>query len=158
MKVIGDHFLPYDPKLIESARRMRRKPTPAEFKMWYFLRYLQPRFLRQRPIDKFIVDIYCPELNLVIEIDGDQHYNDEGLARDVERTEILKSHGLTVMRFTNSEVLNSFDEAKNKILKLTNANERPLIKGTDPTEPRGEGGSGDLIDPGDLIDNHPNLP
>ncbi|MFA6099693.1 MAG: endonuclease domain-containing protein [Patescibacteria group bacterium] len=118
MQVKGDYFLPYNPKLVDKAKEMRRNPTPAEFKMWYFLRFLNPRFLRQRPIDNFIVDFYCSELKLVIEIDGEPHFTEEGRARDAERTEILNSHGLKVMRFSNSEVLNNFEIIKRQISEL----------------------------------------
>ncbi len=67
------------------------------------------RVLRQRPIDNFIVDFYCPKLKLVIEIDGDSHFTDEGKARDRSRTQVLEGYGLKVMRFTNDEVLNNFE-------------------------------------------------
>ncbi|MDD5725843.1 MAG: endonuclease domain-containing protein [Patescibacteria group bacterium] len=121
MKVKGDYFLPYNPELVKKAKEMRQNPTPAEFKMWYFLRFLSPRFLRQRPIDSFIVDFYCPELNLAIEIDGDPHFTEEGKVRDAERTQILNSHGLKVIRFSNSEVLNNFEIIKKQISELIKA-------------------------------------
>lgn len=142
MKVTGDYFLPYNPELLEKAKEMRRNPTPAEFKMWYFLRFLYPRFLRQRPIDSFIVDFYCPELKLVIEIDGEPHFTEEGRVHDAERTKILNSYRLEVLRFTNSEVLNNFENIKNIIINLIETNKRPLCKGTDSAEAE----SGDLID------------
>ena len=69
----------------------------------------KPRFLRQRPIDNYIVDFYCAQLKLVIEIDGDSHFTDEGLEYDQARTRILEGYGLKVMRFTNKEVLENFD-------------------------------------------------
>lgn len=118
MKVKGEYFLPYNPELVERAKEMRRNPTPAEFKLWYFLRFLHPRFLRQRPIDSFIVDFYCPELDLVIEVDGDPHFTEEGKARDAERSQILNSLGLKVIRFSNSEVLNNFKTIQQQISEL----------------------------------------
>ena len=88
---------------------MRKNPTPAEKKLWVgFLRTFKPRFLRQRPIDNYIVDFYCAQLKLVIEIDGDIHFTDEGMEYDERRTRLLEGYGLKVMRFTNTEVLENF--------------------------------------------------
>ena len=65
-------FLPYNPALKENARALRTNMTPAGKYLWNnFLRGYTPRFLRQRPIDNYIVDFYCPSLKLVIEVDGD---------------------------------------------------------------------------------------
>jgi very-short-patch-repair endonuclease len=106
----GDFFLPYDPRLVDFARNMRKNPTPAERKLWGYLRTFPFRFWRQRPIDRFIVDFYCPKLKLVIEVDGESHYTNEGITSDLERTAILESYDLQVVRFQNSEVLQSFEE------------------------------------------------
>lgn len=104
------YHLPYNPELKERARKLRNNPTPAERKLWYqFLRNLNYPVLRQKPIDFFIVDFYCAKLKLVIEVDGDTHYTDEGLLYDKRRTEILEKYGLSVVRFTNHEVLNNFE-------------------------------------------------
>ncbi len=65
--------LPYNPRLVERARDMRKRPTAAEKKLWYdFLRTFKHRVLRQRPVDNFIVDFYCAKLKLVIMIHPDQ--------------------------------------------------------------------------------------
>jgi very-short-patch-repair endonuclease len=104
-----DFHLPYNPQLVARARQMRKNPTVAEKKLWHeFLRTYKPRFLRQRPIDNYIVDFYCAQLKLVIEIDGDIHFTDEGLEYDEKRTRLLEGYGLKVMRFTNTEVLENF--------------------------------------------------
>jgi very-short-patch-repair endonuclease len=103
------HYLPYDPELVERAKELRRNMTEAEQKLWYgYLRTLRPRFLRQRPIDNFIVDFYCAEHKLVIEIEGEPHFGPQGEGRDNERTEILEGYGLRVMRFSNASVMESF--------------------------------------------------
>ncbi|WP_233748026.1 endonuclease domain-containing protein [Leptodesmis sichuanensis] len=95
---------------------MRRSPTPAEKKLWQdCLRSFPLRILRQRPIDHFIVDFYCAALKLVIEIDGESHFTAEGQAYDLERTEILAGYGLKVIRFTNDEVINQFEEVCRRI-------------------------------------------
>jgi very-short-patch-repair endonuclease len=106
----GSLFLPYDRTLINRAKALRRNPTPAEQKLWNYLRTLSLRFLRQRPIDYFIVDFYCAQIKLVIEVDGDSHFTPEGIAADRERTARLEGYGLRVIRFTNHEVLTSFPD------------------------------------------------
>jgi len=106
----SDFHLPYNPELIARAKELRKNMTPAEKKLWYGdLRTFKFRVFRQRPINHFIVDFYCAALKLVIEIDGDSHFTETAQIRDLKRTEILKGYELTVMRFTNQEVLNNFD-------------------------------------------------
>ena len=63
------------------------------------------KFLRQKPIDEFIVDFYCSSLKLVIEIDGDSHAED--VEYDAARTRIFSNHGLTLIRYANRDVLNN---------------------------------------------------
>lgn len=111
----GRYFLPYHDNLIEKAKEMRKNPTPAEQKLWQFFRSTPPfgrggiKIWRQKPIDHFIVDFYCPQLKLVIEVDGDSHFTEQGMAYDKERTRILEGYGLQVIRFTNDEVLHHFE-------------------------------------------------
>ena len=79
--------------------------TPQERHLWYVcLSRQRLRFQRQKVISGFIVDFYCHAARLVIEIDGGQHRQEQGLAYDAERDEVLKSYGLTVMRFDNHEI------------------------------------------------------
>jgi very-short-patch-repair endonuclease len=103
--------LPYDPQLVERAKELRKMMTVAEKKLWNcYLKNFPLRILRQRPIAHFIVDFYCPALKLVIEVDGEVHFTDSAEAYDQERTDILEGYGLTVIRFTNQQVLDDFDE------------------------------------------------
>ncbi|NET57985.1 MAG: endonuclease domain-containing protein [Symploca sp. SIO2E6] len=103
-------YLPYDSHLVARAKSLRKNPTPAEKKLWLdYLRTFKFRILRQRPIAHFIVDFYCAALKLVIEVDGDSHFTDQGRAYDLERTSILEGYGLQVVRFTNDEVFNNFE-------------------------------------------------
>ncbi|MEH2245958.1 endonuclease domain-containing protein [Nostoc sp.] len=95
---------------MERAKELRKNMTPAEKKLWNnYLKNLKFRFLRQRPIHNFIVDFFCANLKLVIEVDGDSHFTDEGKDYDTERTAILEGYRLKVMRFTNNDVLNNFE-------------------------------------------------
>ena len=105
----GSNFhLPYNRNLIPKAKELRKNMTAAEQKLWYeCLRKFPLRVLEQRPIDNFIVDFYCAKLKLVIEVNGDSHFTSEAQAKDRERTDILQGYGLTVIRFTNDEVLNN---------------------------------------------------
>ena len=91
------------------AQQMRRAPTPAEKRLWQFLRRgrLGTRFRRQVAIGPFIVDFYCPAQSLVVEVDGEVH--DDHLDVDARRSEILGSMGLHVLRVSNDEVMNAID-------------------------------------------------
>ncbi|NEO85714.1 MAG: endonuclease domain-containing protein [Spirulina sp. SIO3F2] len=101
--------LPYNRNLIDRAKQLRKNLTPAEKKLWYdYLHTFKYRVLRQRPIDHFIVDFYCRKLKLVIEVDGESHFTEQQQAYDIERTQKLESYGLTVLRFTNQQVLQDF--------------------------------------------------
>jgi very-short-patch-repair endonuclease len=103
------YHLPYNPDLKEKARKLRRTMTPAEKKLWYqYLRGFRFPVLRQKPLDHFIADFYCAKLKLVIEVDGNSHYTDDGLLYDKRRTEILEKYGLKVLRFTNNDVMKNF--------------------------------------------------
>ena len=104
------YHLPYNPKLIEKAKELRKNMTPAEKKLWNnYLKTLKTRFLRQKPIDNFIVDFYCAKLKLVIEIDGETHFTDEAKIYDSQRTLILQGYELQVIRFTNQQVFKNFE-------------------------------------------------
>ena len=97
--------LSYNPNNKPLARELRKNLTPQESKLWYdFLSKHNPRFYRQKTIDNFIADFYCPKAKLIIEIDGSQHYTEDGIARDEFRTEILEGYDLKVIRFTNRQV------------------------------------------------------
>ena len=104
-------MLRYNREFKRRAQKLRKNATPQENKLWYeFLRDHDCRFARQKTIDNYIVDFICLSKKLVIEIDGSQHYTDEGLEYDNARTELLKSLDLHVMRFSNEEINNSFEE------------------------------------------------
>ena len=102
-------FLPYNKKLTPAARELRKEMTPQEKHLWYdFLRDYPVKFYRQRVINNFIADFYCSQAKLVIELDGSQHYTEEGIAHDNERTIILESLDLRVIRFSDSDIDKNF--------------------------------------------------
>ncbi len=103
-------YLPYKKKNVAKARELRKSMTPAERKLWYeFLSGFKHRVLKQRPIDGFIADFYIAKLKLVIEIDGEHHSDPKQQVYDAERTNVFEGYGLTVIRFTNYEVMKSFE-------------------------------------------------
>jgi very-short-patch-repair endonuclease len=92
---------------VERARSLRRSATNAESLLWMHLRAKRfgVHFRRQRPYGQFILDFYCHERRLVIEVDGGQHFLPESEQADLARTGVLEQSGLRVLRFTNLEVL-----------------------------------------------------
>ena len=99
----------HNAKLTENARDLRKHMTKEERHLWYdFLRSYPVRFLRQKVIDNYIVDFYCSEARLIIELDGSQHYEEAGALRDKIRTERIESRRLTVLRIPNNEINQNF--------------------------------------------------
>ena len=104
-------FLPRNKKLKGFSRALRKNATPQENKLWYqMLRKYPMQFNRQRIIGNYIVDFYCDKAKLIVELDGSQHYEKTGQAKDTERDEFLKSQGLEILRFSNLEINKNFYE------------------------------------------------
>ena len=96
-------------KLTGSAKALRRQMTKEEAKLWYqFLRLYKPRFHRQYVVGNYIADFYCHQAKLVVELDGSQHCTPEEKEYDQKRTEYMQSQGLTVIRFSNLDVMRQF--------------------------------------------------
>ena len=103
-------YIPYNKNLVYNSRNLRNNTTKQEKKLWYdYLSKFPIRFLRQKPIDNYIVDFYCPLKRLVIEIDGNQHFTEDGIQYDKIRTDVLEVHGITVIRITNWEIKTNFE-------------------------------------------------
>ena len=104
-------FVPYNKALTDKARQNRRNPTPAERKFWLEVlkhkRFNHLKFTRQKPLGAYIVDFYCAERMLAIEIDGDSH--DARQQQDDTRTRRLKALGIKVIRYTNAEIMNNLE-------------------------------------------------
>ena len=95
--------------LKENSQNLRKNMTREESKLWYqFLSRYPMRFRRQYIIGNYIVDFYCHEAKLVVELDGSQHYTPEIKEKDEIRTVYLQSQGLDVLRFSNSDVSKRF--------------------------------------------------
>lgn len=101
--------LDYNKSHIPLAKNLRKNATPQERHLWYdFLSTYEVRFQRQKAIGNFIADFYCHKAKLVIEIDGSQHYTDEGKKKDAFRTEILEGYDLRIIRFSNRDINTEF--------------------------------------------------
>lgn len=105
----------YNKKLKPLARNHRNNSTKAEVRMWCELlsaKQLGYSFLRQRPIGNYIVDFFCKELKLIIEVDGISHHYEENFVKDIERENYLISLGYTVMRFSDEEVMKDINNVQ----------------------------------------------
>lgn len=116
-----------DLQLLEFAKAMRSNATDAEHLMWQLLRakrFMNLKFRRQHVIAPYIVDFYCHELGLVIELDGSQHGAEDAIEYDAERTKFLEALGLKVVRYWNHEILKNtervLDDLWNKCRALSN--------------------------------------
>ena len=112
-------FISYDKTLTGKARENRKNPTPAEKRLWFEVlqnkRLGKFKFIRQKPIDQYIVDFYCSALMLAIEIDGDTHAEQQQY--DETRTQRLNKLGIEVLRYPNTEILNNLEGVFEDLLK-----------------------------------------
>ena len=109
-------------KLTGNAKTLRKNMTKEERHLWYdFLKTLSITVNRQKVIGNYIVDFYIASSNLVIELDGSQHYGDKGIETDIKRDEYLKSLGIKVLRYSNLDVNRNFEGVCQDILNNINA-------------------------------------
>ena len=105
-------MLPFDRRLKPLARNLRTNMTDAEQLIWSKIRRKQIgdlQFYRQKNVGNYIVDFYCPKGKLIIEVDGGQHLEKVGMKKDQERDRYLQKLGLTVLRFSDIDVLKNID-------------------------------------------------
>ncbi len=116
-------FLRNDPTLKQRRRELRHNQTEAEKALWAHLRnrqFYDMKFFRQYSIGPYILDFYCPNMKLAIELNGGQHNQCENQEYDAVRSEYLKAHGIEVMRFWNHEVLHDMESVLSELgLKIT---------------------------------------
>ncbi|MBW1918467.1 MAG: DUF559 domain-containing protein, partial [Deltaproteobacteria bacterium] len=136
------------PDLLQFARNLRQQQTDAETKMWHLLRDRRldgKKFRRQHPIPPYVVDFYCHDAALVIELDGGQHA--ESRRYDEKRTAFLEQNGLKVLRFWNNEVL---QETEAVLETIWQALQVPHLSPSPPTPlPKGEGRKADSLPEGE---------
>lgn len=122
-----------------NARALRQNSTDAEHLIWAALRghRLGPKFRRQVPVGPFIVDFVCYAARLVIELDGGQHFEASGSARDRRRDAFLRARGYEVLRFNNHDVMTNRDGVLETIAAVIGAAGSPL------PDPPPQAGGGD---------------
>lgn len=111
-------MIPYNRNLKRYSRELRKNMTEAERLIWSRIRRKQLKdiqFYRQRIIGNYIVDFYCPKARLVVEIDGGQHYIEEGIKDDILRDNFLTDLGLKVLRFSDRDVFENLNGVIEKI-------------------------------------------
>jgi very-short-patch-repair endonuclease len=111
-------MLSYDKQLKTLSQHLRKNMTDAEKMLWLRVRRKQLKghpFYRQKIIVKYIVDFYCPKANLVIELDGGQHYSEPGKVKDETRDDVLKKMGIRVLRFSDREVFENMDGVMERV-------------------------------------------
>ncbi|HET8866164.1 MAG TPA: endonuclease domain-containing protein [Gracilimonas sp.] len=119
-------IIPYDQRMKFIARKLRKNMTLSEILLWKQIRCrkLGVQFHRQVPIDRFVVDFYCHEIMLAIEIDGITHDNPQSDASDKERQQILETYGVKFIRIPDKEVKRNLDG----ILRLLEAKVRKMLE------------------------------
>ena len=111
-------MLRYNKTLKRYSGQLRKNMTDAEKVLWSKIKGKQLKgyqFYRQKPIGNFIVDFYCPKAKIVIELDGGQHFNIDGKAKDIRRDTYLENMGLRVLRFSDKDVLKNLESVIEKI-------------------------------------------
>jgi len=128
---------PYKSSLKPFARNLRSNMTDAEQLLWSKLRRKQilgVQFYRQKPLVHYIVDFYCAAANLIIELDGSQHFEPDHQTSDAERDRVLESMGLMVLRFDNRQVMQELDAVMQVIFEAVEKKIPP-----DPPFSKGDG-------------------
>ena len=111
-------MLQYNKNLKEYSRKLRKNMTDVENLLWWKIRNKQLKghqFYRQKIIGNYIVDFYCPKAKIVIELDGGQHYTEEGKLKDAQRDKYLRDLGLEVLRFCDRDILDNLSGVVEKI-------------------------------------------
>jgi very-short-patch-repair endonuclease len=109
--------------LKDKRKHLRNNPTQAEAFLWGYLKNSQferRKFRRQSSINNFIVDFYCQEEKLVIELDGDFHFDEKAIKDDEKRSKKLEEEGLKIIRFENQEVLLNLEKVLKEIKRNFN--------------------------------------
>jgi very-short-patch-repair endonuclease len=130
-------FLMNDPKLRERRKALRNNPTEAEKIFWGHVRNRQfcgLRFFRQYSCGPYILDFYCPNIKLAVEIDGGQHNDEEIRNYDEARSDYLRAHGIEVIRFWNNHVVRDMDGVLSLLVEKVTPPHLPLAQGEETAE------------------------
>ena len=144
-----EHKGKHNPLLTPNAQELRKNMTKQEKHLWYdFLRHFPVKILRQKVIGSYIADFYCAKANLVIEIDGSQHFTEDGKQYDIIREEFMRNFGIITIRYTNNEIDRQFDAVCRDIethIKNRVENLPPVAAATSPLA--SEGGKEEIPKP-----------
>ena len=122
------NIIPYNPKLVPLAKKLRKNMTLSEVLLWQELKGRQMLgydFDRQRPIDNYIVDFYCKDLQLAIEIDGESHTHEEVAEKDKKRQLRLEELGVRILRFDDLDVKREMKYVLNRLYDWIKDNTHP---------------------------------
>lgn len=131
-------IIPYNPRLKELARQLRNNLTKSEIYLWLQLKGKQMLgydFHRQKPIDEFIVDFYCSELFLAIEVDGYSHTIPEVIDKDEIKDKRLTQLGVTVLHIDDTEIFENMENVLLQIEDTIKKLEKTLLKKHTPKPP-----------------------
>jgi very-short-patch-repair endonuclease len=120
---MGYQIIKNRPEDVGFRKQLRNHSSPAEIKLWLELRSKKlkgKKFRRQYGVERFILDFYCPESKLGIELDGATHDNTKSFDYDAERTQIIENYGIKILRFTNKEVKENLEGVLVEIGKYLN--------------------------------------
>lgn len=150
-------------QLTGNAQNLRKNMTPEERHLWYdFLKNLPVTINKQKVIGRYIVDFYCAQAKIAVEVDGSQHYSSDGKAYDKERDEYLNRQGIRVLRYTNRDIDKNFDGVcadilanisaivgadvgyRSKIITVSQAKPTPHLSAKPTPSPPGKGRSGGI--------------
>jgi len=118
------------PETKYHRRSLRNDATPAEIVLWQYLKKSQVgglKFRRQHGVGAYVLDFYCPEIKLCIELDGDIHHTPMSFEHDMQRTSYLNNQGITILRYHNEVVFNNVQGIMNSVLHFAERN--ILLKG-----------------------------
>ncbi len=116
-------------ELKDLRQKLRKSQTEAEKKIWNLIRNRQVqelKFFRQYGLGNYILDFYCPQIKLAIEVDGGQHNTNEGINSDRQRSNYLATFQIRVLRFWNNDVLTNIEGVYQKIIETINSSQPPL--------------------------------
>ena len=127
---MNEPIIPYNPNLKEKARELRKNSTKSEIILWKYLKGKQMcglDFHRQKPVDQYILDFFCPLIYLGIELDGYSHHFEETSKKDIAREKRLKRLGIKIIRFWDEDVYFDIENVL-RVIELTVQKRKKLFK------------------------------
>ena len=95
----------HNSRLTSLAQNLRKNMTLEERTLWYqFLRTYRPQFRRQVTFGNYILDFYCAAAKIAVELDGSQHYEEDGLIKDAQRNAYFQQNGILILHFSNTDI------------------------------------------------------